>query len=250
MTRYMRDSAILADIPQEGTSIAAGYANGRYKTDVGAFIARFPAPKYQRVLIDVTGNDPSGSQVLDVETGDAASGQCQNWIAARRALGKTDVPVIYCNRSTVAAVRAGTGPYILGEEYWLWVATLDGSVYGPTVDGVAGAAVACQYQGASLTGGNWDNSLVFADWWHANAPQPVPVPPKTYVWREYITNGKQTWQEIAAKTKDQTPLDLIIGTQLHYGDLNPAVHGAVNRSLNASEFPPGAGGVLWGEFEV
>ena len=165
MTRVMRDSTTPAAIPVAGTQLVAGYANGLYQWSQADY-DRFPAAAH--VYIDVTGADPAGCGVLDVETGDATVTTAVAWAKARLALGGTYPPVIYCNRSTLTSLfnamgAAGLG---VGHDFRLWIATLDGTKTVPDMTGVT----AVQWAGASITGGNWDESVVYDDAWHAPAP--------------------------------------------------------------------------------
>jgi len=98
------------------------------------------------------------------------------------ASGRKDA-VVYCNRATIPEVRVGTGTQVLGVDYFLWVATLDGTLVTPGPVHLAAppytypGVVACQIRGAGLTGGDWDQSLVFeSKIWVSLPPVPVPVP--------------------------------------------------------------------------
>jgi len=129
MTRVMRDSTTPAAIPVAGTQLVAGYANGLYQWSQADY-DRFPAAAH--VYIDVTGADPAGCGVLDVETGDATVTTAVAWAKARLALGGTYPPVIYCNRSTLTSLFNAMG--------------------------AAGLAI------------GHDESVVYDDAWHAPAP--------------------------------------------------------------------------------
>jgi hypothetical protein len=48
----------------------------------------------------------------------------------------------------------------------LWIASLVGTKTVPDMSGVT----AVQWAGAAITGGNWDESVVYDDAWHAPAP--------------------------------------------------------------------------------
>jgi hypothetical protein len=141
--------------------------------------ARFPHAKYGQVFVDVTGRMPA-AQVRDWETGDK-SGSLQQWVIDHnKASGRKDA-VVYCNRATIPEVRVGTGTQVLGVDYFLWVATLDGTLVTPGPVHLAAppytypGVVACQIRGAGLTGGDWDQSLVFESKLWVSLP-PVPVP--------------------------------------------------------------------------
>lgn len=163
----MRDSTNVMAIPLAGTDIAAGYEDGRY-INAAALESRFP--HIPRVLIDVDGSQPH-VDARDWETGDKG-GSLEQWVIDHnKATGKQDA-VVYCNRSTIPEVRQLTGSQILGKDYWLWVATLDGTLFTPQM--YAGV-IACQDKGSTQTGGDWDESVVFADWWKPSAPPAPPV---------------------------------------------------------------------------
>lgn len=66
MTRLMRDSTNLKDIPIHGTDLVAGYVNGNFIASEGDF-ARFHGVPH--VHIDVLGNHPDEAGVLDFEAG-------------------------------------------------------------------------------------------------------------------------------------------------------------------------------------
>lgn len=180
MTRTMGDSTNMLAIPQS-VNIAAVYDDGRLGVETPAQLeARFPHAKYGQVWIDVTGQRPA-AQVRDWETGDKA-GSLQDWVIAHnQASGRKDA-VVYCNRDTIPEVRQLTGTQVLGIDYFLWIATLDGTLFGP---GQYPHVVACQIKGAQLTGGDWDMSLVFDDslW----LPVPPPKPPVPAVTRAEYT---------------------------------------------------------------
>ena len=172
MTRTMGDSTTPTDIPLT-VQAAAFYASGAYTATTEQAEARFPHARYGRAWIDVTGQRPD-AQVRDWETGDKA-GSLEQWVIDHnRISGKKDA-VVYCNRATIAEVRQLTGSQILGRDYFLWVATLDGTVYGP---GQLAGVVACQVKGQNLTGGHYDLSLVYDDsLWLPLAP-PKPAAPR------------------------------------------------------------------------
>jgi hypothetical protein len=146
-----------------GTNWVAGYLNGTFvwsQADWDLF------PHANHVTITVTASADIGD-VLDVETGDATPPQAEAWIAMRKAAGLYR-PTIYCNLSTVPAVRAGTGKYVLGTDYDLWIAVFDNSTASP----YAGCA-AKQYESTT----NYDLSEVYdVDWPHRAAPVQKPAP--------------------------------------------------------------------------
>lgn len=89
--------------------------------------------------------------------------------------------MVYCNRATIPQVRVDTGTQVLGVDYFLWVATLDGTLVTPGPEHLDGppytypGVIGCQLKGADLTGGDWDQSLVYdgALW----VPEPPAAPP-------------------------------------------------------------------------
>lgn len=155
-------AGIAKDFPS--LDLVAGYVNGGYAWSSAEW-ALFAASK--RVEVSVTASADAGD-VLDVETGDATPDQTEGWIRTRKASGLYR-PTIYCNLSTVPAVRTGTGPYVLGTDYDLWIADYDGTTASP----YAGCA-AKQYKST----GTYDESVVYDDNWpHRTAAASVPAVP-------------------------------------------------------------------------
>jgi hypothetical protein len=161
--RVMYDSVDSATIPANATIIGC-YSTGKY-ANVAAMRTRFPNARL--VQIDTTGLNPE-ADVRDWETGDK-SGNLRQWVIDHNThSGKKDA-VIYCNRDTLPEVRRLTGDQMLGVDYWLWQANLDGTftaVY-PT------ATVAVQ----GINANGYDISYVFLPWWKAILPPPPPPPP-------------------------------------------------------------------------
>jgi hypothetical protein len=178
--RIMGDSVSpLTAIPAEMVQIAAFYLTGGFAVTEAQIQGRFPRQRYGWCGIDPTGGMPA-AQARDWETGDK-SGSLEQWVIAHnKASGRKDA-VVYCNRATIPEVRQLTGSQILGQDYYLWVATLDGTLVAPGPDHLGGppytypGVVACQLKGAQLTGGEWDQSLVFdsALWVPVLPPPPV-----------------------------------------------------------------------------
>lgn len=175
MTRFMWDSTTLNDIPANA-QMAATYINGRFAVPVNQFVSRFP--HVPRVFIDINGTDP-WAQVRDWENGDK-SGSLEQWVKDCKL--HNEWPTIYCNRATIPEVRRLTGSQILGKDYWLWIATLDGT-YAITYVGAPTGIVAVQAWGETQTHIHADRSIVFADWWLPSKnylpPPPPPPPPAT-----------------------------------------------------------------------
>jgi hypothetical protein len=177
--RVMGDSVSPLTAIPPGVQIAAFYLTGGFAVTEAQIQGRFPHQRYGWCAIDATGSMPA-AQARDWETGDKA-GNLEQWVISHnKASGRRDA-VIYCNRATIPEVRRLTGGQILGRDYFLWIATLDGTLVAPGADHLdAGpltypGVVACQLKGAQLTGGDWDQSLVFdASLWTPTAP---PLPP-------------------------------------------------------------------------
>jgi hypothetical protein len=166
MTRIMRDSTVLTDIPVAGTQIVAAYVNGQYAASAAALAARFPGMPV--AWIDVNGSDPH-ADILDVEKGDAAPATAVPWCRARRAAVPAGYPpVIYCDRSTLTPLfnAMGAAGLQVVRDFRLWIATLDGTKAVPDMTGVS----AVQYAGQNLTGGHYDESIVYDDNWKSANP--------------------------------------------------------------------------------
>lgn len=170
MTRIMRDSTVITDIPVTGTQLVMCYVNGRYAASPAAVAARFSGVPV--AWVDVLGNDPH-ADVLDVENGDATPATAAAWAKARLALGLPYLPVIYCNRGNVTAVfNALTAAGLrVGADFRTGIATLDGTKAIPDMTGVTFV----QYASAGQTGGHYDQSVVIDPAWKAPA-QPPPAP--------------------------------------------------------------------------
>jgi hypothetical protein len=158
------DAATIAALHPQ---MVAGYLDGGWAWSAADWNL-FPASTV-KVQIVVTASVNEGD-VLDVENGDATPGQTEGWIRLRKAAGYYR-PTIYCNLSTVPAVRVGTGPYVLGTDYDLWVADYDDST-----NQVYPVSIATQY----VSDPDWDVSAVYDSAWpHRTEPAPVN-PPSTY----------------------------------------------------------------------
>lgn len=172
MTTLMLDgiNALAPGIARMYPAMVAGYVNGSYawsQQDWDLF------PHATRVEITVTASANAGD-VLDVETGDAKPGQGAGWIAMRKAAGYYQ-PTIYCSRSVIPAVRAGTGKYVLGKDYDIWVADYTGSPHEVTAPGSPSATCAAtQYEST----GSYDASMVYDSGWPHRKPPAPPAPAK------------------------------------------------------------------------
>lgn len=179
MTLTMRDSTNVASIPtDQSTDIACGYLTGGF-ANWDELQIRFAGKDTPLVSIDTNGSNPNAA-VRDWETGDK-EGSLHDWIVAHNnishAAGKPSDAVVYCNRSTIGEVRTLTAELILNVDYYLWVATLDGSIYGPS--NLAGV-IACQDLGSPPEPG-YDQSVVWPNvniWWSDGIiTNPTPPPP-------------------------------------------------------------------------
>lgn len=146
--RTMFDAVTVADIPADATMVA-GYVDGRY-ANLPEMRIRFPRALV--VSVTVAGGD---ADVLDVENGDASPAQAPGWIAAHPSGS------LYCNASTLPAVRAAFGDRPLPP---IWLADYDGD---PTIPA---CAVAKQYASNDY----YDTSSA-ADYWPGVDPAPTPV---------------------------------------------------------------------------
>lgn len=154
MNRIMGDSTVLDDIPLD-VEIAATYVNGRYAVSLNALEARFPHHAYGHCRIDVDGSRPD-ADMRDWEPGDYG-GDLEIWVKDHNGhTGKKDA-VIYCDRNDIPGVREGTKSQVLGKDYFMVVAMLNGEMYE------APGVVGCQRDGANQTGSNWDRTFVNKD---------------------------------------------------------------------------------------
>ena len=197
-------------------AVVAGYINGKYvwsQQDWNLF------PHANHVEITITASVNAGD-VLDVEQGDATPGQTAGWIAMRKAAGYYR-PTIYCSRSVIPAVRAGTGKYVLGRDYDIWVADYTGAAHEVTAPGSPSATCAAtQYESTA----NYDVSMIYDSGWpHRKAPAPtqakLPAPSgvsvtlngrvadfgwgtvagaKTYLFQVFHWNGTATYGDAVA----------------------------------------------------
>ena len=168
MTRIMGDSTTLTDIPAS-VDIVGTYVNGTYAVAPADLEHHFPHSHYGHVFIDVLGTRPD-AQARDWETGDK-SGSLEQWVILHNKHSGSKDAVVYCNGSTIPEVRYLTGSQILNQDYFLWIATLDGTMQ----EGFG--IIACQRDGQNQTGGHWDRSLVFDNSFWKPTGKPVLVPP-------------------------------------------------------------------------
>ena len=162
MTRLMRDSTNLKDIPIHGTDLVAGYVNGSYIASEEEF-ARFSGIPH--VHIDVLGKAADEAGVLDFEKGNPETAEkCAEWAAERNKLHPGYPAVIYCDRSHLTPLfnAMNAAGLRIVHDFRLWIATLDGTKTVPDMTGVT----AVQFAGANMTGGHYDESIVYDDAWH------------------------------------------------------------------------------------
>lgn len=170
-TRIMGDSSTFGDVPAN-VDIVAVYVDGAFGVPGdGQLEKRYPHERFGHCWIDVNGTHPE-ADVRDWENGDKA-GSLEQWVADHNKIHGKNNAVIYCNRATIPEVRRLTGKQILGTNYFLFVATLDGSEYR------AHGVIACQDKGALQTGGHYDSSKVYDDrfWRKTGSDTPKPTPP-------------------------------------------------------------------------
>ncbi len=181
MTRIGRDSTTPGDIPLAGLAVVMGYANGKYGPGgvppdawTPAAVARFAKAGIPVAWIDVNGS-AVGADILDVEPFDATTSQAVTWAKAKRAAHPAAYPgIIYCNRSTLTPLfntMNAAGLQVV-RDFRLWIATLDGTKTVADMTGVT----AVQYAGTKLTGGHYDESVIYDDAWKAPAKPPPAAP--------------------------------------------------------------------------
>jgi hypothetical protein len=166
----MGDSSTFGDVPQN-MDIVAVYTDGSFGVPgSGQLEKRYPHNKFGHCWIDVNGSHPE-ADVRDWETGDKA-GSLEKWVADHNRIHGKKNAVVYCNVSTIPEVRKLTGAKVLGKDYFLFVATLDGTEHRGL------GVIACQNKGAMQTGGHYDSSKVYVDsfWKKTGTPSPHPQP--------------------------------------------------------------------------
>jgi hypothetical protein len=172
VTMYDGINSLAAGIHQKfpNAAMVAGYINGRYAWTQAEWDL-FPHANHVTIGISASAN---AGDVLDVEAGDATPAQTAGWIRARKAAGYYR-PSIYCARAVIPAVRQGTGSYILGRDYDIWVADWTGSPHQVAAPGTpAATCAATQYENTA----HYDVSAVYDTRWpHRTAPATeLPAP--------------------------------------------------------------------------
>lgn len=159
------DATNLYGIPRPVSSkdVVSYYLNGDFGVQTVKHVeSLFPGVALNP--IDVIGNRASYALTADVESGDLSPADCDEWVTEFRtdnpAFKRGIHPKIYCDRANIPAVRVGTGKYLLGRDYLLWVATGDGTVYtGGDLTGpyAKSGVAACQDKWYRL----YDSSAIF-----------------------------------------------------------------------------------------
>lgn len=205
MNRYMYDSTDPQHIPPNARIVA--YYPHAWGTDLSAH------PNALQIRIDNRGDHADDCHVLDVETGAATNAIAAEWVASWHKLhpaGLSTVngwirrPVLYTSTSNLAALHGACRDL----DYDVWAAQWDNNT--TPVPG----CFAKQYASSSMTGGDYDASMVYDDTWGVapgtSAPPPVkpPAPPANSIaallvwgvgpdvcsWREvHSTDGGKTW---------------------------------------------------------
>jgi hypothetical protein len=169
VTRIGCDSTNLNADPA-AADVAFYYVNGDYAQQEADVAAKFGS--HVLLGIDVNGSMP-GAAVRDWEKGDKG-GSLEQWVIDHNAASGVKDACIYCDRSTIPEVRQLTGSQVLEQDYWLWIATLDGTLVTPGPPHLDAppysypGTVACQV----ATIGGYDLSVIWDDTWH---PSPSPV---------------------------------------------------------------------------
>lgn len=152
----------------------AGYVDGRYAWTASDW-ALFPHSVQVKIAVSASDNE---GDVIDCETGDATPEEAAGWVRRRKAAGLYR-PTVYCNKSTVSAVREATGTLVAGKDYDFWVADWTGSAHEVTLPGPGASAKAAAVQYKSTN--SYDESAVYDDGWPhrtaSSAPPKAPAKP-------------------------------------------------------------------------
>jgi len=138
-------------------AVVAGYVNGPRSQWPASGWDRFPGAV--KIRIDVNGTDPFGSDVIDVENGDATPATAAQWVRARQDRGWWSAA--YCSLANLPALRQA----LAGLHCVFWVAEWTGTPHMVSEPGV----VATQYRNEP----GFDLSLVADDWFPSPAPAPA-----------------------------------------------------------------------------
>lgn len=167
MNRYMYDSTAPQHIPPNARIVA--YYPHAWGTDISSH------PNALVVRIDNRGDHADDCHILDVETGAASNAIAAEWAASWHKLhpagldcvnGWIRKPVLYTSSSNLATLRGIVGSTDV--DYW-------GAQWDGNVTPIPGC-FAKQYADPSMTGGDYDASMVFDDTWGVS-PKTPPSPP-------------------------------------------------------------------------
>ena len=189
MTRLGRDSTSAADIPVQGTQVAIGYANGNWPWTPADW-ARFPTIPH--LVLDVNGGDPAADG-LDIETGDATIKQAPVWTRQHNAIPGAYPAILYTSRDNLTPLfntLLAAGLHVV-HDFRLFIATLDGTKTVADMTGVWGI----QFASAAMTGGHYDETIVYDDAWKAPATPPPPharhdAPAPPGLWLDATLTGR------------------------------------------------------------
>jgi hypothetical protein len=165
MTRTLYDALgqHATSIPR-GAQMVAGYADGDFKWSAADY-AMFPRAARLAITVAAQVPDSHDASVIDVETGAFTPHDARGFVVARTAYRPAGLAAVYCNLSTLPAVRKACR----GLAYGIWLAhytdrppAAPEPAWGPDV-------VAVQWRNGDTTGVEYDQSVVFDADWH---PQP------------------------------------------------------------------------------
>jgi hypothetical protein len=161
MLRTMFDS-VTPRVAPRNCELFGYYLNGSYAVPSISYVTNLYPPPISLVPIDANATRADFARVLDVERFDATPAQCEQWLTDFKEKNPSyhngGRGVIYTTRSSIPAVRIGTGKYVLGKDYYLWIATGDGTLF--TGEGV----IACQ----NYWHKTYDSSVVYSPEWLPN----------------------------------------------------------------------------------
>ena len=144
--------------------MVAGYVDGDFAWSAADW-ARFPHSAHVGITVAGSAPHPLLASVVDVETGAFTALQSRGFVIARNDFRPGGLATVYCNLSTLPAVRRSCRGLIYG----LWIAHYT-SEPPPAPDPQWGpGVVAVQWKDGDTTGTLYDSSVVFDPKWH---PQP------------------------------------------------------------------------------
>lgn len=168
----MYDAVDPANVPRDAQAVA-GYFDGHYVWTVDDW-ALFPGVPH----VPITVFGAPSVRVCDCEAGDLTPARAAAWAASEVSSGRR--PTIYCNTSTMPAVKTALAALNLslgtaGEVDW-WQAQYDGVAVLARVNGVM--PVAKQYAGSpGNSPGPYDVSVADPAWLGTVPTPPAPPPP-------------------------------------------------------------------------